>query len=324
MSDSQICVYDDDRGFKLGQPSEVAAAIFHELEPSMVYFVHDGEIGGSGWALDGHGHVATDMHVALHGRRLEVQTPSGKKLDGFVEKIDVFRDLAIIKVPGLAEAGVKPAKIDTGSVSHKDVVAIGSPQVASPKLAFDCMSEGKIKETTSWYYFIGDASREWAGRFAFLVPRNLPEPLELYRQFLSGNVGADVSWFVSQNGRRFEQAAQQWLTATQIESGVFAASGQSGGVLATKSGVVGILQEGYLTDDPKTPISFAAPVNNAVALNASSSRLSFYYDENHRLQKIESVKEADTESVAEADLANVILATLQKNIDANNARKKGD
>jgi len=312
MSDSQLCYFDGKKDFILGRPSDAAAAVLRELQPSMVLFSHDGLDGGSGVALDAN-HVVTDMHVGLIGRHLQVLTPSGRKLDGYLERLDVIRDLAIVKVRGLAESGIEPAKIveDDRNLSGKSDFSIGSPVTESPSKAFDCVSEGKTQEVTSLYDFLDNQSRGWAGWLKFLVPSRTPGHFEAYTSFMSKGFGPAAAGFVEQNPEKFDKVAQQWFSLPRIRSSGFVSNGQSGGALATDSGVTRILQFG-LDDYPAA--SFSMPAKDVVTLANSPSRFSFRYDRLHGLQKVEAVDPRDPSAVAEAQLANIIAEQGEEDI----------
>lgn len=81
---------------------------------------------GSGFIIDGQGHILTNYHVIENARQLEVTTSDKKKYRAQVVGTDPAHDLAVIQIPG---KGVPMAEIgDSKSlIVGQKVFAIGNP-----------------------------------------------------------------------------------------------------------------------------------------------------------------------------------------------------
>jgi S1-C subfamily serine protease len=80
---------------------------------------------GSGFFIDGNGHVLTNEHVVGGAARVKIILESGEGLEGTVIATDPRRDVALVKTApsgrtGLPVRGVRPAVGD-------EVYAVGSP-----------------------------------------------------------------------------------------------------------------------------------------------------------------------------------------------------
>src|SRR6185437_3457226 len=54
---------------------------------------------GSGFVIDGEGHILTNYHVIENARRLEVTTSDKKKYKAQIVGVDPTHDLAVIQIP---------------------------------------------------------------------------------------------------------------------------------------------------------------------------------------------------------------------------------
>jgi putative serine protease PepD len=112
------------------------ASVAQKVLPSTVQIIADTEseeqgATGSGFVLDGEGHIVTNNHViagADHpGGRVTVVTSAGKRYQAEIVGRTQAYDLAVLKVKGLE--GVTPAALGTSTDLQvgEGVVAIGSP-----------------------------------------------------------------------------------------------------------------------------------------------------------------------------------------------------
>ena len=81
---------------------------------------------GSGFVMDGQGHILTNNHVIAEGTSIVVQTFDDRELDATLVGTDPKTDLAVIKVDA---AGLQPLKLgDSDKVDVGDwVLAVGAP-----------------------------------------------------------------------------------------------------------------------------------------------------------------------------------------------------
>lgn len=83
---------------------------------------------GSGFLFDASGHIVTNQHVVDGAQFIEVDFPSGLKVEGKVIGVDADTDLAVIKVDQVPE-GVQPLSLADSSAVQvgQTAVAIGNP-----------------------------------------------------------------------------------------------------------------------------------------------------------------------------------------------------
>lgn len=85
---------------------------------------------GSGYIIDGVGHVVTNNHVTEYGVAFEVQLYDGTTLDATFVGSDPFQDVAVLKL-NLDDSQTVPATLSFGDSdtarSGDQVIAIGSP-----------------------------------------------------------------------------------------------------------------------------------------------------------------------------------------------------
>jgi S1-C subfamily serine protease len=81
---------------------------------------------GSGFVIDGEGHILTNFHVVEGARKLEVTTSDKKRYTAQVVGTDPIHDLAVIQIPTKAvpQAAIGDSK---GLVVGQKVYAIGNP-----------------------------------------------------------------------------------------------------------------------------------------------------------------------------------------------------
>jgi S1-C subfamily serine protease len=81
---------------------------------------------GSGFVIDGEGHILTNYHVVENARQLEVTTSDKKKYKAQIVGTDPIHDLAVIQIP---EKSVTKAEIGDSKdlVVGQKVYAIGNP-----------------------------------------------------------------------------------------------------------------------------------------------------------------------------------------------------
>jgi 2-alkenal reductase len=108
-------------------------ALYQRVNPAVVQiFVLDEQAflagTGSGFVMDGDGHIVTNNHVVTGAGGLEVVFPNGERRAAEVVGSDVDSDLAVIRVQSLPD-GVTPIPLgDSNAVQvGQFVVAIGNP-----------------------------------------------------------------------------------------------------------------------------------------------------------------------------------------------------
>ncbi|WP_405061328.1 trypsin-like peptidase domain-containing protein [Kribbella sp. NBC_01505] len=118
-----------DPKFRAGSVSAVASALL----PSVVQLRVDGsdnsESTGSGFVIDGSGHILTNNHVvagAAKGGSIQIITTNGKSQTARLVGTSPAYDLAVVQVVGLKVPAVQFGQSDAAVVGQ-DVVAIGSP-----------------------------------------------------------------------------------------------------------------------------------------------------------------------------------------------------
>jgi putative serine protease PepD len=105
------------------------AAVYAKAAPAVVS-IRSGSGEGTGFLVDRNGTLVTNAHVVASSSSVQVQFgEDGKPVTGQVLGRDVSSDLAVVRVPSSAAAGVTPLQLaDDRTVSVGDsVVAIGNP-----------------------------------------------------------------------------------------------------------------------------------------------------------------------------------------------------
>lgn len=310
MPPTDGCFYNSEKkGYDIGTPSsDASAAMLAELKPSVLALSSGGFHAGSAVVLDQQDHAATDMHVALIGRQIQVRTPSGQMLDAQIEKLDVVKDLAILKVPGLNAAGAKAAKLDLtennsveadGRTVDQKAFTVGAPWAAEGRPM--CVSEGTIQAVKSdrdSMTYTPDSER-------------LASAFNFYDFFVDTHFGKNAEQFVRDNRAALIGRSAEWFSMPRVISDAVATNGISGGAMATSQGVKGIVQMG----SPKVG-SRSAPIKEFVDLAANPSRFNFQYDQTTKLLKsVLPANPSNNADAAEAQLANIILERNQKIVD---------
>jgi S1-C subfamily serine protease len=107
-----------------------AGAVYAAASPAVVS-IRAGSGSGTGFLIDGDGHVVTNAHVVGSNDRVEVRFGAdGRTIPGEVRGTDQSSDLAIVEIdPGAAPAGARPLRLaDSGDVDVGDLaIAIGNP-----------------------------------------------------------------------------------------------------------------------------------------------------------------------------------------------------
>lgn len=105
--------------------------LFEAVNPGVVSIVSttdQGESSGSGFVYDKEGHIITNYHVVEGETALEVDFPSGLKVEGTVLASDLDSDIAVIKVDVPADQLVPLPLGDSDTLKvGQMVVAIGNP-----------------------------------------------------------------------------------------------------------------------------------------------------------------------------------------------------
>lgn len=106
-------------------------SIYERVNPGVVsIFVssREGEGSGSGFVYDKDGHILTNYHVVEGAETIEVDFPSGLKVDGSVLATDLDSDLAVILVDVPADQLIPLPLGDSDELKvGQMVVAIGNP-----------------------------------------------------------------------------------------------------------------------------------------------------------------------------------------------------
>lgn len=107
------------------------AEIVRRESPAVVLITARGSKGeglGSGFVVDGKGHILTNAHVVDGSTDTGVTFSDGTVKKGRILGVDTSTDLAVVKIDGLP-GGVRPTPLGTSSslVVGQDVVAIGNP-----------------------------------------------------------------------------------------------------------------------------------------------------------------------------------------------------
>ncbi|HYU18201.1 MAG TPA: trypsin-like peptidase domain-containing protein [Chloroflexota bacterium] len=118
---------------------ELVARIYERVSPSVVNVTTRVSIdatqgtgvrqgSGSGFVLDGDGHILTNHHVVKDGSRVEVTLADGTRLAAEVGGSDPLNDLALLKVDAPAEL-LRPVTLgDSGALRVGQLaIAIGNP-----------------------------------------------------------------------------------------------------------------------------------------------------------------------------------------------------
>ena len=127
----QVSVTESTNGAALAQTDNdlqnTLIEVYQKSNPSVVTILA-GSGGGSGFVIDGEGHIVTNNHVVSGQRSYEVVFANGDRLRASLVGTDEDSDLAVIKVDELPE-GVQPLPLaEPGNlVVGQFVVAIGNP-----------------------------------------------------------------------------------------------------------------------------------------------------------------------------------------------------
>jgi len=107
--------------------------IYNRVNPAVVHiFVYDDDnlfLGtGSGFVIDGSGHIVTNNHVVAGGGEFEIVFANGQRSRAALSGADVDSDLAVIQVDSLP-SGVTPVPLGDSSALQvgQFVIAIGNP-----------------------------------------------------------------------------------------------------------------------------------------------------------------------------------------------------
>jgi len=110
--------------------AQAATSVAANVLPSVVSIQVNGAGGqgtGSGFVLDGRGHILTNNHVVDGASQVLLQFSNGRQVTGRVVGVDAAADIAVVRVAG---AGViRPVRLGRSAQLRvgESVVAIGSP-----------------------------------------------------------------------------------------------------------------------------------------------------------------------------------------------------
>ncbi len=114
---------------KTGSVSSVAQALLPSVVQLKVEGADDSNATGSGFVIDGSGHILTNNHVvsaAASGGSIQVVTQKGKTSTARLVGRSPAYDLAVVQVVGVDAPAVKFGQ-SAAAIVGQDVVAIGSP-----------------------------------------------------------------------------------------------------------------------------------------------------------------------------------------------------
>jgi len=174
----------DEFNFIADMVSEISPALVHIMMPDGVLDISNESPqppSGSGFIIDPAGLILTNAHVvtANPGSMIKVQLPDGRILEGVIESLDVFLDLATIRIPYRVTKTV-PMPImklgDSDSLRAGEfVVALGSPLSLS-----NTVTTGVISNTARSMSDLGMTSgevRQMLQTDAFITHGNSGGPL---------------------------------------------------------------------------------------------------------------------------------------------------
>lgn len=123
--------------YRSSEPSVVKIIVYRSTEQGLTPY---GE--GSGFVYDEGGSIITNAHVVAEADEIEVTFPSGERMKASLTGVDVYSDLAVIKVS--SEKKLKPLKLGDSSQLYvgERVLAIGNPYGLS-----GTMTEGIVSQT---------------------------------------------------------------------------------------------------------------------------------------------------------------------------------
>ncbi len=118
---------------------------------SLICETNDGWVTGTGFVYDKEGHILTSYHVVDHARYIEVDFPSGLKVESHLLAYDNISDLAVLEVD------VDPAELYPLEMGETDslnigqlVVAIGNPFFLNGSMSLGIVSaKNRMLESVS-------------------------------------------------------------------------------------------------------------------------------------------------------------------------------
>lgn len=126
--------------------------IYERSNPGVVSIVtstSEGESSGSGFVYDKEGHIVTNYHVVEGATTVEVDFPSGSKVEGTVIGTDLDSDIAVIEVDVDASQLVPLPLGDSDALKvGQMVVAIGNPFRLNSTMTFGIVSaKGRVQDS---------------------------------------------------------------------------------------------------------------------------------------------------------------------------------
>ncbi len=126
--------------------------IYERSNPGVVSIVtstSEGESSGSGFVYDKEGHIITNYHVVEGAKIVEVDFPSGRKVEGKVIGTDLDSDIAVIEVDVDASQLVPLPLGDSDALKvGQMVVAIGNPFRLNSTMTFGIVSaKGRVQDS---------------------------------------------------------------------------------------------------------------------------------------------------------------------------------
>ena len=139
-------------GEDIAKTDLILTRIYETANPGVVSIVNlssAGESSGSGWVYDSDGHIITNYHVVEGATSLEVDFPSGLKVEGTVIATDLDSDIAVIKVDVSPDQLVPLPLGDSDKLKiGQMVVAIGNPFRLTSTMTFGIISaKGRILDS---------------------------------------------------------------------------------------------------------------------------------------------------------------------------------
>lgn len=280
MTDSPYCSYDaENSGFDVAhEGAGIEAKVHEELKNVSVHF----RTGGTGIVLDDQNHVSTNAHVALNSRRLQVETPNGP-LDAKIEKLDLMGDMAILRVPGLNQTGVRPAKFQLDHAAGQPGFSFGYPIITG---SVPCIAQGRLENQIKFSELLSSRTLGLPLGDAYYYQTDFRD-----WQFATDHAGELLP--------KLEKRTAVPLSDRMLKE---QGSGMSGGPLSDeKANVIGM---NALVNGNSNQM-LAVPARTLLHFAHQPSRFRFIYDETgHNLQQIEATNPGDS---GEAEAANLML-----------------
>ncbi len=139
-------------GADIAKTDLILTNLYEKVNPGVVTIVtmtSAGEGSGSGFVYDKEGHILTNYHVVEDATSIEVDFPTGLKVDGSVIANDIDSDIAVVKVKVAPEELVPLPLGDSDQLKvGQMVVAIGNPYRLTSTMTLGIVSaKGRVLDS---------------------------------------------------------------------------------------------------------------------------------------------------------------------------------